>query len=109
MTEQKQLENIQLINLTNSAAVQLKLKNYHDVCTTCQCALKLDPKNLKAVYRRGLAHIELKNYELALEDLKKAHQIIPENKAILDAFERAKSYLMDHRKKEKSAYSKLFQ
>ena len=61
----------------------LKLKNYEDVCSTCQCAIKLDPNNSKALYRRGLANIELKNYELALDDLKRAHQILPENKRLV--------------------------
>lgn len=107
--ERKQLESFHLVNLTNLAAVQLKLKNYEEVCYTCQCAIKLEPKNFKALYRRGLAQIELKNYELALEDLKRAHQIIPDNKIVLNEFERAKSFLMDYRKLEKLAYRKIFQ
>lgn len=107
--ERQQLDNFQLVNLTNLAAVQLKLKNYEDVCTACQCAIKLDPNNSKALYRRGLAHIELKNYELALEDLRRANQVIPENKTVLHEFERARSLLMNYRKLEKLAYSKIFQ
>jgi hypothetical protein len=56
----------------------------------------------------GQAHIELRNYEAALLDLKLAYQYVPDSQMILDEFERAKKYLLEYREKEKSAYKNMF-
>lgn len=102
------LDSFQLINLTNLAATELKMKDYEDVRYSCNGAIKIDPNNSKAFYRRGIANLELKNYEMALGDLKMAHKLIPENRTILIQFERAKKHLMDYREIEKVKYRKLF-
>lgn len=106
--EKKQLDTFQLVNLTNLAATELKLGDFKDVSFSCNAAIKLDPHNSKAFYRRGLANLEMKNYEMALEDLKTAYKIVPGNKAILKEFERAKKYLLDYRATEKEHYKKMF-
>lgn len=107
--EKKALDTFQLVNLTNLAATELKLKDFNEVISSCDAAIKLDSNNSKAFYRRGIAHLELKNYELALDDLKQAHSLMPGNKAVLKEFSRAKKYLLDYRALEKVKYSKLFQ
>lgn len=104
----KKLQDIHFLNSLNSAVVELKLGNYQDVIFTCNEALKLDPKSVKALFRRGQAKSALKLYESALDDLKKAHKLSPENNAVLVEFERVKKLLLDYRLGEKSAYSKLF-
>lgn len=106
--EKKLLDEFQLVNLTNLAATELKLKKFVDVIFSCNAAIKLDPKNSKAFYRRGMAHAELKNYELALDDLKMAHNFVPGNKNILKEFERAKKCLLTYRAAEKVKYRKMF-
>lgn len=107
--EKNRLDQFHLLNLLNYAATELKLGNYENVCTACNAALTIDPQNWKGLYRRGQAHGELKNYELCLEDLKRAHHLVPENKKILIEFERFKKYLVDYRQIEKKNYLKLFQ
>ena len=107
--EQTALDAFQLINLTNLAATELKLQDFEDVRYSCTAAIKLDPNNIKAYYRRGIANLELKNYEMALNDLKFALKFSPNNKAILKEFERAKEYLINYRKVEKSYYRKMFE
>jgi peptidyl-prolyl isomerase D len=106
--EKKSLDDFQLVNLTNLAATELKLKQFDDVTHSCNAAIKLDSKNSKAYYRRGVAHVELKNYELALDDLKMAHSLVPGNKEILIEFERAKKYLLSYRATEKIKYKNMF-
>lgn len=105
----QQLDTFQLVNLTNLAATELKLKEFIDVRFSCNAAIKLDPSNSKAFYRRGVANLELKDYELAIEDLKTAHNFVPGNKAILKEFERAKKFLLEYRAVEKTKYRKMFQ
>lgn len=106
--EKSSLDTFQLVNLTNLAATELKLGEFEDVILACNEAVKLDPSNTKALYRRALANVELKNYELAIEDLKVAHKLMPDNKAVLKEFDRVKKYLLDYRANEKSKYSKMF-
>lgn len=107
--EKVQLDAFQLVNLTNLAATELKLEDYNDVRFSCNAAIKLDKNNSKAYFRRGKANLELKNYELALEDLKMAHKLVPANRAILKEFDRAKKFLLDYRAVEKTQMMKLFQ
>lgn len=107
--EIQSLDSFQLVNLTNLAATELKLKAFNDVRFSCNAAVKIDPKNSKAFYRRGVANLELKNYELALDDLKMAHRLLPGNKTVLKEFDRAKNYLLDYRAAEKLRYKKMFE
>ena len=107
--EIKALDTFQLTNLTNLAATELKLQDFEDVMYSCTAAIKLDPDNTKALYRRGIANIELKNYEMALNDLKFALKLSPSNKAILKEFERARKCLTNYREIEKINYKKMFQ
>lgn len=105
----KSLDSFQIVNLTNLAATELKLEEFNDVRFSCNAAVKIDPKNFKAFYRRGVANLELKNYELAIDDLKMAHELLPGNRAVLEQFYRAKKYLLEYRMVEKLRYRKMFQ
>ena len=107
--EKRSLDQFQLINLTNLAATELKLEEFEDVRFSCTAAIKIDSNNSKAFYRRGIANLELNNFEMALDDLKMAHKISPANKAILKEFERAKKFLLEYRAIEKVKYKKMFQ
>lgn len=102
------LNEFQGINFLNIAAVELKLENYVNAKSACTDAIKYDPKNSKALYRRGQAEIALRNYEEALRDLKRAHKLAPDSKVVLCEFEKAKLYLLEYRKKEKLAIMKMF-
>jgi peptidyl-prolyl isomerase D len=103
-----QLQEVEIINFINRAAVELKMGNHLEVILACNKALLIDPQNVKGLFRRGQAHIALKNYENALVDLKLAYQCVPDNQAILEEFERAKKYLMEYRVQERKAYENLF-
>lgn len=106
--DRKRLIDFHVVNLLNYAAVELKLQHYDDVIFGCNETIKLRDDNAKAFFRRGLARASLKLYESALEDLKVAYKLAPDDKSILNEFERIKKLLLDYRKSEKSAYSKLF-
>jgi len=55
---------------TNRAHCYLKLKSPTKAEEDCTTALELEPQNVKALYRRGLARKELKRYADAAKDLK---------------------------------------
>lgn len=106
--EKEQLRAFFLCNNVNLAGVQLKLKNYAETIGASSEALKLNQHNVKALYRRAQARAALKMYESALDDFKMALKESPDSKQILEEFERVKKLLLDHRRTEKNAYSKLF-
>lgn len=105
--DKDRLIDFHVINLLNYAAVELKLQHHFDVIFACNEVVKFRD-NAKAYYRRGVAQAALKLYEKALDDLKVAHKLAPDDKMILNEFERVKKLLMTYRQTEKSAYSKLF-
>ena len=55
--------------LTNRALAFLKCNEFKKALDDCNAANKLDPKNIKAIWRRISAFRGLKEYQRALEDL----------------------------------------
>lgn len=106
--EVKQLDEIQLVNLTNLAATELKIESYDDVLSTCNEAIKLHDKNFKAFYRRGIANVIVKNFENAVEDFEIALKLQPENREIQKRLDQAKKVLKSYRDVEKVKYQKMF-
>ena len=71
-------------------------------------ALGKDPKNVKAIFRRASARNHLGLAEEALEDLKAAIAIDPENKPVIAEMKKAKASIASAKKKAKAAYSGMF-
>lgn len=70
--------------------------------------LKADTHSAKALYRRGQAETELKNYDEALQDLSAALRLVPNNKKVIEALNVAKKYWKDYNKSQQIAYKDLF-
>ncbi|NXJ79619.1 TOM34 protein, partial [Trogon melanurus] len=68
---------------TNRALCYLSLKQYQDAVQDCTEALRLDPKNVKALYRRAQAFKELKDYKASVADIKSLLKTEPKNTAAL--------------------------
>ncbi|XP_021118279.1 sperm-associated antigen 1 [Heterocephalus glaber] len=62
---------------TNRALCYLKLCQFEEAKQDCDQALRLDGRNVKACYRRALAHKALKNYQESLTDLNKVLLLNP--------------------------------
>ncbi|XP_066429682.1 peptidyl-prolyl cis-trans isomerase D [Eleutherodactylus coqui] len=92
----------------NIAACKLKVSDFRAAIESCHEALEIDPSNTKALYRRAQGWQGLKDYEQALEDLKKAHELAPEDKAIGSEILRVKQRIKEQKEKEKAVYAKMF-
>ena len=75
--------DLKLMCLNNMAACQLKLCQYEHCITNCTKILNREPKNVKALYRRGTAHLKLKNLEPAEVDFLKVKEIEPNNQSVI--------------------------
>ncbi|NXS99964.1 TOM34 protein, partial [Jacana jacana] len=84
---EKYSESLQLnqecATYTNRALCYLTLKQYKEAVQDCTEALKLDPKNVKALYRRAQALRELKDYKSSIVDIKSLLKTEPKNTAAL--------------------------
>ena len=64
------------------ALCYIKLEKYDNAFQSCNEALALDPTNVKALFRRATVHQQRRKFDLVLEDLKKAEEIAPDDKAV---------------------------
>ncbi|NXN41453.1 TOM34 protein, partial [Rhinoptilus africanus] len=84
---EKYSESLQLsqecATYTNRALCYLTLKQYKEAAQDCTEALRLDPKNVKALYRRAQALKGLKDYKSSIADIKSLLKTEPKNTAAL--------------------------
>lgn len=96
----------------NSALLQLKLKQWADAQASASSALDIQSITAadkgKALYRRALAHKELKDEDAALEDLQQAQKSVPSDVAIQNELANIKKRQADNLKRDKAKYSKAF-
>ncbi|KAK9908394.1 hypothetical protein WJX75_007224 [Coccomyxa subellipsoidea] len=64
--------------MLNLASCYLRLNNYNACISECSEVLKTDPSNMKALYRRGQAHLALRSRAAAAADLRRALERAPE-------------------------------
>ena len=76
--------------LLNRAACCLKLKRYGSCAKDCTRVIELDPKSVKAWFRRGESNYQMKRVDEARDDLSRALQLSPGDKQIRKLYEEAK-------------------
>lgn len=92
----------------NLAMVYLKTKQYRKAEEVATNSLKDDDNNVKGLFRRGTALIELGEWERAERDLKRCIALEPTNTSAIDAHKRLKTLQHQQNEKEKSIYAKMF-
>ena len=97
---------------SNSALLSVKVKSFDEAFKSASLALEVpgisDAEKAKALYRRALAQVGLKDEEGAKKDLEKANELVPGDAAITKELAAVKKAAADRAKKEKAAYSKFF-
>lgn len=97
-----------LASYLNASLCQLKLKDYFDAKNSASAALKIDPKNVKALFRRGQAFLSLAEPQFASDDFKKCLEIDPNNTAAKTQLATCGKILKEQLKKEKQIYANMF-
>jgi len=107
--EMAQIRDLKLAHFSNLAMCHLKRgPNYEKARVNCSKALELDPRNVKALFRRGKCHAQLGNLDEAKEDLDRALALQPENKDAVRELRALKSLFATQRKKEQRKFAGLF-
>ncbi|RZC22685.1 TPR 11 domain containing protein [Asbolus verrucosus] len=75
--EWNELDKMKVPLLLNFAQCKLSQGDYYPVVEHCTTAIKTEPDNIKAYFRRAKAHVGAWNTKEAFEDLKKATELDP--------------------------------
>ncbi|PWA86247.1 rotamase FKBP 1 [Artemisia annua] len=92
----------------NDAACKLKLKDYKQAVKLCTKVLEIESKNVKALYRRAQAYINLVDLDLAELDIKKALEIDPDNRDVKLEYKVLKEKMKEYNKKDAKFYGNMF-
>ncbi|KAJ0172781.1 hypothetical protein K1T71_011920 [Dendrolimus kikuchii] len=92
----------------NLAVCYSRLGDHASCIKCCSEVLEIEPRNEKALYRRGHAQFSLKNYDEALNDLKMADKYSPNNKAISKLLNEVRLSNKSYNDIQKQRLSKFF-
>ncbi|OXU31501.1 hypothetical protein TSAR_001033 [Trichomalopsis sarcophagae] len=87
----------------------LKTNQPFEAKESCNKSLELDPKNEKALFRRGQAHLELAAPELAIKDFQAVVAIEPKNTAAAKQIIVCNNLIKKDLAKEKKLYANMFE
>ncbi|KAL2319318.1 hypothetical protein Fmac_028287 [Flemingia macrophylla] len=106
--EKKSSKALKVACNLNNAACKLKLKDYKQAEKLCTKVLDLESTNVKALYRRGQAYIQLADLDLAELDIKKALEIDPNNRDVKIEYKTLKEKMKEYNRKEAKFYGNMF-
>ncbi|KAK4732905.1 hypothetical protein R3W88_025893 [Solanum pinnatisectum] len=106
--EKQQVKLLKVSCNLNNAACKLKLKEYKEAAKLCSKVLEIDSKNVKALYRRAQAYIQLFDLDLAELDIKKALEIDPDNRDVKLEYKVLKEKIKEYNKKDAQFYGNIF-
>nr|XP_010926682.1 70 kDa peptidyl-prolyl isomerase [Elaeis guineensis] len=106
--EKRQSKVLKITFNLNNAACKLKLKDYKQAEKLCTKVLQLNSSNVKALYGRAQAYIQLADLDLAERDIKKALEIDPDNRDVKLEYKTLKEKVREYNKKEAKFYGNMF-
>ncbi|XP_015892215.1 peptidyl-prolyl cis-trans isomerase FKBP62 [Ziziphus jujuba] len=106
--DKKKAKTLKVACNLNNAACKLKLKDYKQAEKLCTKVLETESKNVKALYRRAQAYIQLADLDLAELDIKKALEIDPDNRDVKLEYKALKEKMKEYNKKEAKFYGNMF-
>ncbi|KAI3676889.1 hypothetical protein L1987_86503 [Smallanthus sonchifolius] len=105
--EKQQAKVLKISCNLNNAACKLKLRDYKQAAKLCTKVLDADSKNVKAIYRRVQAYIQLVDLDLAEMDIKKALEIDPDNRDVKLEYKLLREKVKEYNKKDAQFYGNI--
>lgn len=106
--QEKKIRDVEVPCCLNLAAAQIKMRDFVNAKRECDKVLEIDEHNPKALFRRGQAEYGLTDYEGALKDFTLLNKLEPKDRAVLAELKKAKKGHLEHTKKERERYGKMF-
>jgi len=107
--QEKEIQALNMAIHLNMALCHLKQNKLDRVVDDCNKVLQLDSNNIKALFRRGQAYLQLRDSDKAAEDLNKAASLDPADKAIQAEIRRLKAFEKAHYERRKEAMKGFFE
>uniref|UniRef100_A0A182P654 peptidylprolyl isomerase n=1 Tax=Anopheles epiroticus TaxID=199890 RepID=A0A182P654_9DIPT len=104
----KEAEAIMLAIHLNKILCLQKLNHHDEAKVACDDALKIDSKNVKALYRRGMSNLALGDLDRALRDFSTVLEIEPENKAAMNQMTICKHKIKAYNDQQKKVFANMF-
>eukprot|EP00401_Gymnodinium_catenatum_P064192 CAMPEP_0117619010 /NCGR_PEP_ID=MMETSP0784-20121206/86400_1 /TAXON_ID=39447 /ORGANISM="" /LENGTH=673 /DNA_ID=CAMNT_0005422895 /DNA_START=42 /DNA_END=2064 /DNA_ORIENTATION=- len=99
--------NLRRLCHLNAAACLLKLEAWRDAQKSCDAVLMEEAHNVKALFRRGQALMELRDFNEAERSFKKVRDIEPENKAAVRMLLKVRQSLKEEVGQQKEMFSRM--
>jgi FK506-binding protein 4/5 len=106
--EKKRSRALKITCNLNNAACKLKLKDYKQAEKLCSKVLELESTNVKALYRRAQAYMNVSDLDLAELDIKKALEIDPDNREVKLEYKVLKEKVKENNKRDAKFYGNMF-
>lgn len=94
---------------SNLALCYFKEKKFYEARRECDKALEINPRSVKALFRRGSANVQVGEYGLARKDFKSLLVLEPDDKRTLRELDRLDGLEARQKKKEAKVYKKVLQ
>jgi len=106
---EKKSQQLLLAGFSNQALCHLKLMDGMGAFKACESALKLDPKNVKALFRRGQSAEISQEWEDAIGYFKAVVEVDPKNTAALNKIKFCRNKVMSFKQAQKKKYANMFE
>lgn len=106
--EEDQMKHVQVKLCLNVALCSLKLQQNERAIAHCNRVLDVEPKNPKALYRKGMALVNLGDFTKAHKFLTRAQQQNPSDSSIARALKELDQKWRSWNNIERSRYGKMF-
>jgi len=107
--DKDKFKQLKLLLYLNVAACKLQSKDYAGVKENCNKALEIDSNNIKALLRRGKMYIDVDDWDLARNDIKRVLELDANNADAKKELVRLNKKVTDHNTKEKKAFGGMFE
>ena len=107
-TGDSQVKGLLVTLQTNLSMVCFKQEKYKLSCKVASGALKVEQSNVKALYRRAVAHRKLGDFEAARADLRAAVKVDSSNVSVRKELAAVKKQIEDSKARQKKGLAKAF-
>ncbi|KAL6296114.1 hypothetical protein ACE6H2_004256 [Prunus campanulata] len=106
--ESKLARELRLSFWLNGAACSLKLNDFQEAIKLCSKVLDIEFHNVKALYRRAQAYMQVADLVLAELDIKKALEVDPQNREVKLIEKNLKRQEVESNKRDAKLYTNIF-
>lgn len=101
------LKKLELQTITNLLVVKSKLKEWNDVVEFSVKALVIEPKNIKALFFRGKAYLNLLEYDEAIKVFNQILTLEKDNADVIKELAKAKLEKKKYNEKQKQMFKQI--